>query len=401
MTTALPLSGIRVLELGQLVAAPSATRILADFGADVVKIESPEGDPLRTWGNMAPSGSSWWWSMQGRNKRLVSINLKDPQGQALVQEMARQADVFIQNLRPGRVAEWGLHYEHLESLNPSLIYVSISGYGLSGPYHDKPGFGHIAESMGGLRYITGFPEMPPVRTGISLGDEVAALHAVIGVLTALYRRAHDPQHRGDHVDVALTESVVSMTEALLPEYLNAGIIQERTGNQLLRSAPSNIYPTSDGKWVAIGANSTATFAQLLTVMNRQDLLEDARYTSNAGRVAHADDLDQMIGEWTAHQTIHEVIDQLDRVGVPAGPVMNARDIAHDPQMRERNMIQTVADPTGTPIGMLNVVPKLVRNPGRIQWAGGRIGEHTAEVLTELLSMTDQDVERLRALGIVR
>ncbi len=395
-----PLSGVRVLELGTLVAAPSAGRILADFGADVIKIEPLEGDPLRKWGKLAPSGSSWWWHMQARNKRLVAIDLKTSEGQEIVRDLTLQTDILMENLRPGRLTSWNLGYEQVAALNPSIVYVSISGYGLSGPYCERAGFGNIAESMGGLRYVTGFPHMPPVRTGTSLGDEVAAFQAVIGALMALHRRSVDPDRKGDHVDVALTESVLSLTEGMLSEYLHEGVVQERTGNQLLRAAPSNIYPTADQKWIAIGANSSGTFTKLLTIMNRTDLLDDPRFQSNPGRVAHADELDQWIADWTNRHSLNDLVEMLNREGVPAGPVMNAEDIAHDPQYLARGMIHYVSSAALGEVGMPGVVPTLKRCPGAIRTVGGEIGQHTDEVLQELLSLSSEKIGRLREQSVV-
>ncbi|MHB1684260.1 MAG: CaiB/BaiF CoA transferase family protein [Bacilli bacterium] len=395
-----PLSGVRVLELGTLVAAPSAGRIFADFGADVIKIEAPDGDPLRKWGKLAPSGSSWWWHMQARNKRLVAVDLKTSEGQKIVQDLARQSDILIENLRPGRLTAWNLGYEQVAAVNPSIVYVSISGYGQSGPYRERAGFGNIAESMGGLRFVTGFPDMPPVRTGISLGDEVAAFQAVIGALMALHRRTVDPDRKGDHVDVALTESVLSLTEGMLSEYLHEGVVQERTGNQLLRAAPSNIYPTADHKWIAIGANSSGTFTKLLTIMNRMDLLNDSRFQSNPGRVAHADELDQWIAEWTAQYSLNDLVEMLNHAGVPAGLVMNAEDIAHDPQYLARGMIQYVSSANLGEVGMPGVVPTLKHHPGAIRTIGGEIGQHTNEVLQELLNLSSEQIEQLREHAVV-
>lgn len=395
------LNHIRVLEVGQLVAAPSAGRILADFGADVIKVEPLEGDPLRRWGHMSPSGDSWWWYMQSRNKRLVAVNLKTEKGQQIIRDLAREADVLIANLRPGRLEKWKLGYTELATINPGLVYVDISGFGLSGPYRDRAGFGNIAEAMGGIRYITGFPEQPPVRTGVSLGDELAALYAVIGTLLALHKRKDDPQGLGEHVDVALTESVLGITEALVPEFVNANIIQERTGNQLLRAAPSNTYPTRDGRWIAIGANSSATFQALAEVMGQPGLKSDPRFRSNECRVKHAGVLDTLIADWTAQYDLNVLMDRLMSAGVPAGPVMTARDIACDPQIRARNMIHYAPTPNGKSVGMLGVVPRLTRNPGTIRWAGGEIGQHTDEVLMELLGASFSQLAQWREQGVIR
>lgn len=394
------LQGLRVLELGQLVAAPSVGRMFADFGADVVKVEPPTGDPLRHWGH-GPSGASWWWQSQARSKRLIAIDLHKAEGREVVRDLARRSDVLVENFRPGKLLEWHLDYDRLSQENPSLIYASISGYGQTGPYRERAGFGNIAESMGGIRYITGFPDRPPVRTGVSIGDELAALHAVIGILAALHRRAGDPHHRGDYVDVALTESVLSITEGLIPEYVNQGLVQERSGNTLSRSAPSNIYPTRDGQWIAIGANSPGTFPKLAALMKRSDMVEDPRFSTNETRVANVEELDAIISDWTRTFGMDDLVDLLAEAGVPAGPVMSAKDIAEDPQIGARAMIRHVPSDTGVPVGMLDVVPKLRHGAGRIRWAGGPIGQHTDSVLTEVLGYTREQIQSLHECGVVR
>lgn len=394
------LQGLRVLELGQFVAAPSVGRMLADLGADVVKVEAPTGDPLRHWGH-GPSGASWWWQTQARSKRLIAIDLHKSEGRDVVRALARQCDILVENFRPGKLAEWNLDYDQVSPENPSIIYASISGYGQTGPYRERAGFGNIAESMGGLRYVTGFPDRPPVRTGVSIGDELAALHAVIGILAALHYRSRDPNGRGDYVDVALTESVLSITEGLIPEYVNEGIVQERSGNTLSRSAPSNIYPTRDGQWVAIGANSPGTFPKLAEAMDREEMVDDPRFSSNETRVANVNELDSLIAEWTQTLDLRDLVDILARVGVPAGPVMSARDIVNDPQIKARQMIKRVPGFDGGEVGMLDVVPKLRHGAGTVRWSGGHIGQHTDEILEQVLGYSREKIRRLRDAGVVR
>ncbi|KJE77158.1 CaiB/BaiF CoA transferase family protein [Ferrimicrobium acidiphilum] len=401
MKEAMALEGLMVLEFGQLVAAPSAGRILADFGAKVIKVEPPDGDPLRHWGEGAPDADSWWWYTQARNKRLISIDLKTVEGRGVARELAKRCDILIENLLPGRLEAWHLGYDQVVAENPSIIYASISGFGQSGPYRDRAGFGNIAESMGGIRYITGFPDRPPLRTGVSVGDELAALQAVIGILTALHRRNQDPEGHGDFVDVALTEAVLSITEGLLPEYLNAGLVQERTGNQLLRAAPSNIYPTADERWIAIGANTLGTFGKLAEAMGRPDLKADARLSTNEGRVEQVEKLDADIAKWTQQHELHTLVNLLAEFGVPAGPVMDAEQIAEDPQIQDRDMIQYVSIEDGERVGMLNVVPRLTNTPGQVRWAGGRVGQHTNAVLSEVLEYPPDVIDHLRAVGAVR
>ncbi len=395
------LDGIRILELGQLVAAPSAGRILADFGADVIKVEPLDGDPLRKWGKLAPSGSSWWWMTQSRNKRLIAVNLKTSAGQEIIRKLVSQVDVILENLRPGQLDRWNLGYDQVSRLNPKIIYVSISGFGLTGPYRDRAGFGNIAEAMGGIRYITGFPDRPPVRTGVSLGDELAALQAVIGALLALYKRDHGPSQQAEHVDVALTESVLSITEALIPEYVNASIVQERTGNQLLRAAPSNTYATRDNRWIAIGANSPKTFHLLMKAMDQEDIVQDERFRTNSGRVRHAAILDEIIAHWTSQYALEELMEILTQIGVPAGPVMSAEDIVQDRQVKARALIEHVPGIGHEEVGMLGVVPRLSRHPGHIRWSGGSIGQNTDEVLQEFVQASSEDLIQWREAGIIR
>ncbi|WAH36806.1 CaiB/BaiF CoA transferase family protein [Alicyclobacillus dauci] len=332
-----PLEGIRVLELGSVVAGPFASRLLADFGAEVIKIEPKSGDPLRTWGRMSPNGWSWWWYSQARNKKLMVVDLHKQEGQDIVRELISKSDALIENFRPGTMAKWKLGYEDAKRINPGIVYTSISGYGQTGPYSTRPGFGNIAESMSGMRYVTGFPDHPPVRVGFSIGDEITALYAVIGTLMSLLRRERAQDRQGDFIDVGLTEAVFSLTEASLTEYLHEGVVQQRSGNQLARSAPSNIYATKDDRWIAIGANTDKIFPRLLGAMNRLDLQSDSRFQGNQARVKHAHELDEIISAWTQQFSLSEVNQILSDHDVPAGPVMSVADIANDPQYQHREM----------------------------------------------------------------
>lgn len=395
-----PLEGIRVLELGSLIAGPFATRLLADFGAEVIKVESSEGDPLRTWGRISPSGSSWWWHVQSRNKKLIGVDLRQSQGQQIILDLIPKVDVIIENFRPGRLAQWGLSYEVVSAINPKIVYVSVSGFGQTGPYRERPGFGNIAESMGGLRYVTGFADRPPLRVGVSLGDEVAALYAAIGALLALLQRERSDERSGDHVDVALTEAVFSLTEGSVTEYIHTGAIQERNGNQLHRTAPTNIYPTREGRWIAIGANSPTTFPRLLRAMNRRDLEADSRYADNLSRVRHAEELDDLIGAWTSERSMGELLNVLTDAEVPAGPVMNVRDIANDEQFRQRDMIVEVPSAQLGSVSMPGVVPKLANHPGAIVHDGHELGHDTDYVLKTILGFEEARVKQLRAAGVI-
>ncbi|MCL6625767.1 MAG: CoA transferase [Alicyclobacillus shizuokensis] len=395
-----PLEGIRVIELGSVVAGPFASRILADFGAEVIKVEPKSGDPLRTWGRMSPAGWSWWWFTQARNKQLIVVDMHKPEGQDIVRELIRRSDAVIENFRPGTLEKWHLGYEHAVRVNPGIVYTSISGFGQAGPYRDRPGFGNIAESMSGMRYVTGYPDRPPVRVGFSIGDEIAALYAVIGTLMSLLRRERAQDGQGDYVDVALTEAIFSLTEASLTEYLHEGVIQERSGNQLARSAPSNIYPTQDERWIAIGANTDHIFPRLLKAMQRLDLLEDNRFKGNQARVQHASELDAIITDWTRQYNLLELLKILTQYEVPAGPVMNVADIAADPQYRARDMILHVQGDHGEEVGMLGVVPKLKRHPGQVVRAGGKLGRDTDRVLRELLGWTPEQIQEAREKEVV-
>jgi crotonobetainyl-CoA:carnitine CoA-transferase CaiB-like acyl-CoA transferase len=392
------LHGIRVLEMGTLIAGPFAARILADFGAEVIKIEPPgAGDPHREWGAQTEHGTLWF-PIQARNKRSVTIDLRTPEGQGLVRRLARTADVLVENFRPGSLEKWGLGPEVLRAENPRLIVTRVSGFGQTGPYAHRPGFGNIAEAMGGIRYITGFPDRPPVRVGMSLADHVAALYAVIGTLTAL--QARQTTGEGQVVDVALTESVFSLLQDALPQYVTLGIVQERTGNDLFKTAPSNVYRTKDDVWMAISGNNNSIFARLMTAIGRADLLERPELQTNPGRAEHARMLDEVIGEWAARHTAEEIWRILDAAEVPFGPVYSIADIAHDPQYRAREMILEVPHPQLGSVAMPGVVPKLSETPGAVRWPGPALGADTNAVLRELAGATDDELAQLRAAKVI-
>ena len=376
-----PLWGVRVLELGSTIAGPSAGRHLADLGAEVIKVEQPEGDQLRTWGELAPDGTSWWFKSHNRNKELVVFDLRKPEDVETVRRLALSCDVVLENFRPGWLEERELGAASLRALKPDLIYVSISGYGQTGPYASRPGYGNIAEAMGGLRYITGEPDGPPMRVGISIGDELAALYAVIGALAGLHARGRDG--RGDTVDVSLLESTFSLLEATLPEYVHAGKVNKRMGNRYLRAAPSSIYPTRDGQWLAIGGNSQSIFRRLSATIGRPELAEDPRFATNQARSAHAAELDEIIAGWTRTQELHAANDALAAAGVPAGPVMSIEGIVEDPQFVARGAIATVVDDDGTPVATYGPLPRFTDHPLRLGRAAGRMGRDQQTVLDEL------------------
>jgi formyl-CoA transferase len=378
--------------MGTLIAGPFAARLLAEFGADVVKIEDPKGgDPLRNWRKLH-KGTSLWWHSQARNKRSITVNLREPEGQEIVRALARRADVVIENFRPGALEKWNLGYEQLSRENPGLIMVRLSGFGQSGPYRDRPGFGAIGEAMGGLRHLTGEPGRPPSRVGVSLGDSLAGLYAVIGALLALqHRRANGG--KGQLVDVALYESVFSMLESTLTEYGMGGFIRERSGGALPGITPSNTYPCRDGGYVVIGANGDAIFRRLMRAMGREDLADDPALADNAGRTARAAELDGAISAWTSRFDLDEALRRLEQADVPCGRIYSIADIARDAHYAARGMIEKARLEGGEEVLLPGIVPKLSRSPGKTRWTGPRLGEHTAEVLREL----GYDEERQGAL----
>jgi formyl-CoA transferase len=376
-----PLDGIRVLELGSSVAGPAAGRLLADLGADVVKVESAEGDGLRTWGPPAPDGTSWWFKSHNRNKRFVKFDLHDADDRKTVREIALRADVILENFRPGRMDAWGLGYESLHAENPRIVYASISGFGQDGPYRDRTGFGNIAESMSGLRYITGYPDQPPVRIGISLADELAALYCVVGIQAALLARERDGV--GDYVDVSLLESSIALTQGMLPEYDALGIVRERSGNSHNAVAPSNIYPTRDGKWIAIGANANSLFRRFVTAIGRPELADEPRYRGNRERTEHGAEIDALVAEWTRTLTAAEAAKILADAGVPAGPVYSIADIVADEQVRARGFVRHLDDDAGNRVATTAPVPRFRAHPTVSDHAARAIGADTEAVLDEL------------------
>jgi crotonobetainyl-CoA:carnitine CoA-transferase CaiB-like acyl-CoA transferase len=376
-----PLAGIRVLELGSSIAGPAATRLLADLGAEVFKVEPPGGEQLRTWGVPAPDGTSWWFKSHNRNKALLSFDLRNEADVATVRRVALACDVVLENFRPGWLAAKGLGAAELRALKPELVYISISGFGQDGPYADRPGYGNIAESMGGLRYISGDPDGPPMRTGVSIGDEIAGLYAVVGALAGLLARNRDG--RGDTVDVSLTESCFSLLEATLPEYVQAGKVNRRMGNRYLRAAPSGVYPTSDGEWIAIGGNGQGIFRRLAEVMGSPGLADDPRFVTNQARVTNSVELDRLIENWTRSLTVEEAARRLTAQGVPAGPVMSIEQITRHPLFVERGSIASVPDDDGTPIATYRPVPRFSEHPQRLERAAGAVARDQDAVLERL------------------
>jgi len=394
-----PLAGIRVIEIGTLIAAPFAARLMAEFGAEVIKIETPEGgDPIRTWRKLH-RGTSLWWYLQSRNKKSIALNLKSPQGVEIVRKLAADADVLIENMKPGALEKLGLGWDVLHTLNPKLTMVRISGYGQSGPYRERPGFGAIGEAMGGMRYTTGEPDSPPARAGISIGDSLASLHAVMGALMSLLR-VKTGQGDGQVVDVSLFESVFNMMESLVPEYDLLGHVRERSGGALPGIAPSNTYPTRDGAYVVIAGNSNPIFRRLMLAIGRADLADDPAFASNEGRVAQVGLIDGAIAGWTSSLKMDEVLARLEQADVPAGRIYSVADIVADPHYQARDMLLQAELPGGTQVKMPGIVPKLSDTPGQVRWQGPALGAHTDEVLAGL-GLAAQEIAQLRDGGVVR
>lgn len=392
------LEGVRVLELGQLIAGPFAGSTLANFGAEVIKVEPPKGgDPMRSW-RMLHEGTSLWWYGIARNKKSITLDLRKAEGRSLLLALVKQCDIVIENFRPGRLEEWGLSYEVLSREHPGLIMVRVSGFGQTGPYAKRPGFASVAEGIGGLRYLIGDPDRPPVRTGVSIGDSIAALHAVIGALTALHHRTQTGL--GQVVDTAIYESVFNMLESLLPEYDFYGQVRERSGAKLAGIVPSSTYRCRDGKYVIIGGNGDSIFQRLMRAIGRTDLADDPRLAHNPGRVTHEAEIDAAIGAYAGEHDYDEVFAVLEAAEVPAGPIYSIADIAEDPQYQARKMFEQVTLPDGRPLRIPAVVPKLSATPGSTEWIGPTLGEHNHEVYEGLLGLTAAALETLRADGVI-
>ncbi len=406
MTTERPLAGIRVLELGQLIAGPFAGTLLAYFGADVIKVEAPDGDPLRGW-RVVQEGTSLWWRSLSRNKRCITLDLRQPAGQDIARRLAATCDVVIENFRPGVAESFGIGPADIKALNPRVIYTRVSGYGQTGPYAAKPGFASVCEGLGGLRYITGYPDQPPVRPNLSLGDSLAGLHAAFGILLGLYHRdrlrqpsSEDaPPAGGQVIDVAIYESVFNMMESLIPEFDTQGVVRERVGSAISGIVPSNTYRCSDGVYVLIGGNGDSIWQRLMTAMGRPDLAADPRLSSNAGRVQNRAEVDAAISAFAASLPAAEVVAKLEAAAVPVGLIYSAADIAADPHYQARQMFESV-EVNGRPLRLPAIVPKLSDTPGSTRWAGPDLGSHTREVLSEILGFGDADLERAQRDGVI-
>ena len=397
-----PLSGVRVIEMGQLVAGPFVGSRMADFGAEVIKVESPgQGDAMRHWGHHRYKGRSLWWPVLARNKKTISANLREKRGQDLVRRLIGQADVLVENFKPGTLEKWGLDPESLHVINPGLIIARVSGFGQTGPYSSRPGFASVGEAMGGLRYINGFPDQPPPRTGISLGDSLAGMFATQGVLMALYWRDTIGKGKGQVVDASITESCFAMLESALPEYDKVGFIREPSGTGLANVSPSNIFPTKDEKWVVIAANLDAMFNRLCDAMEQPELADDPRYSTHQVRGENCDELDARIADWTRGFTAAELDVRLDEHGVVSGPIYSIEDIVNDPHYQARDMIQRYQDDDLGDIAVPGFVPVLSETKSEIAWLGSsKVGAHNEEIYCGLLGMTPTELQALENDGII-
>ncbi len=399
MTGRRPLDGVRVLELGQLLAGPFAGCILGYFGAEVIKVEPPgAGDPLRGW-RVLQRGTSLWWRSLARNKKCITLNLRESRGRSLARRLADEADVLIENFRPGTMEKWGLGPDELKRTNPRLVYARISGYGQTGPYASRPGFASVCEGIGGLRHLNGFPGGPPVRTNLSLGDSLSGLHAALGILLALIERDGDAPSEGQVVDVALFESVFNLLEGVVPEYDGAGVVRGPSGSTVTGIVPTNTYRCEDGKYVVIGGNADSIFVRLMNAAGRADLAHDPRLADNAGRVEHEEEIDRAISAWTATLESDEVVERLAAEAVPAGPIYSVADMARDPHFQARGLFESV-EIDGKPLQVPAITPRLSATPGRTDWPGPEVGAHTEEILGERLGLSRAEIETLRREGIV-
>lgn len=406
-----PLAGIKVLELGTLIAGPFCSRMLAEFGADVIKVEAPgNGDPLRQW-RVLKDGTSLWWSVQARNKKSITLNMKDERAQEIARKLALEADVIIENYRPGVLEKWKLGYEDLKQLNPATIMVRLSGYGQTGPLRDLPGFGAIGESMGGIRYVSGHPDRPPVRIGISIGDSIAALHGVIGAMMALRHRdvtggrwngkqgADCVAGQGQMVDVALYEAVFNMMESMVPEFDFAGVVRERTGGALPGIVPSNTYTTGEGMNIVIAGNGDAIFKRLMSAIGRDDMANDPGLARNDGRVPRTAEIDAAIQQWCSTQTIETALATLQAADVPVGKIYSVKDMMNDAQFLARDMFEQHQFADGTQVKLPGITPKMSETPGQTKWLGPELGAHSDEIL-QSLGYDEAHIKMLRDQGVV-
>ena len=393
-----PLSDIKVLEMGSLIAGPFAGRLFGDFGAEVIKVEPPKvGDPLRKW-RLLKNGTSLWWYVQSRNKKCVTLNLREKEGQEVIRKLVSHVDIVLENFKPGTMEKWGLGYEELKKINPKIIMVRISGYGQYGPYSSKPGFGSVGEALGGIRHLTGYPDLPPTRSGISMGDSLAAIYAVMSAMMAIHHRHNTGV--GQFIDVALYEAVFSLMESLVPEFDKFQFIRERTGSTLPGIAPSNIYMCKDGKYIVIGANGDSIFKRLTKAIERPDLEANEEFASNDGRAKSAQWIDEQITAWTKLRDSGEALKVLDENQIPSGPIYNVEDMFKDEHFKARDMLPSVSVDDIGELKMPGIMPKLSLTPGKIKWAGAKLGAHNDEIYKDLLRISDEEFDNMKENGII-
>ncbi|MCG8316677.1 MAG: CoA transferase [Pseudomonadales bacterium] len=394
-----PLSGIRVVEVGQLLAGPFTGTMLAYYGAEVIKVEPPQsGDPIRQWREVR-DGTSFWWRSLGRNKKCITLDLKSDDGRELLKDLILKSDVLIENFRPGVMEKWGLGPERFQQEHPALVYTRISGYGQDGPMAQKPGFASVCEGFSGFRYVNGFPDQAPVRPNLSLGDSLASVHAAFGILMALHHRNKAASNTGQVVDVALYESMFNMMEAVVPEYSGAGVVRQPSGTTVTGIVPTNTYRCADNKYVVIGGNGDSIFKRLMEAIGRQDLAADSRLDTNQGRVQHEAEIDKALSSWTGSLASSDVLLALEAARVPSGPIYSVEDMFNDPQYRARGMFETV-DVDGEALEIPAIVPKLSETPGATQWAGPAVGSHNAEVFRDILELKNEEIDELKNRGVV-
>lgn len=393
-----PLDGIRVIEVGQLLAGPFAGCMLAYFGAEVIKIEPPEGDPIRGW-RVLENGTSHWWRSIGRNKKSITLDLKKTEGQKIARQLIDSADVVIENFRPGVMENWGLGPEEIKTSNPKLVYARISGYGQTGPYAGKPGFASVCEGMSGFRYVNGFPDQAPVRPNLSIGDTISGIHAALGIALALLERERNVDGEGQVVDVALYESMFNLMEAVVPEFSGAGVIREPSGTTVTGIVPTNTYRCKNGKYVVIGGNGDSIFQRLMTVAGHPEMANDPRMANNAGRVQHEMEIDNALAAWCMSKDADDILQLLERARVPGGPIYNVKDMFADPHFNARGMFEQV-EINGKPLKIPAILPKLSDTPGRTDWPGGDIGSHTQEILQSVLNLSQVQVDELKTMGVI-
>ncbi|ARU27309.1 CaiB/BaiF CoA-transferase family protein [Cellvibrio sp. PSBB006] len=398
-TSRRPLDGIRVIEMGQLLAGPFAGCMLAYFGAEVIKIEPPKtGDPIRGW-RVVEEGTSLWWRSLGRNKKSVTLDLKQDAGRKLAKQLIDGADVVIENFRPGVMEDWGLGPADCKEKNPGLVYARISGYGQDGPYANKPGFASVCEGISGFRYVNGFPGDAPVRPNLSIGDTIAGIHAALGITLALLERERSEEHTGQVIDVALYEAMFNLMEAVVPEYDGAGVVRQASGTTVTGIVPTNTYRCRNGKYVVIGGNGDSIFQRLMQIAGHPEMATDPRMANNAGRVAHEKIIDQALADWCARHDSEDILALLEQARVPGGPIYNVEDMVADPHFNARGLFEQV-EINGKPLKIPAILPKLERTPGRTDWPGAAVGSHTDHVLRDLLQLEEADIQALRAGGII-